>query len=309
MVLNKCQNMLLGIAIGDAFGAAYETKAIGSFSLDTAKYSAREGIKEGGYTDDTQMSIAVAEVLLRHGKNRSMQDFAESFLRCCKRDKRQGYGAGFESMLNACSSGAELMIKLNGSSERNGAAMRSVPFGIMQTIDDAVSAAAVSAIVTHNSKKGIASAFCIASASHYFYHNIGAPEGVFDYCIKACNGYDKETEDYLNAVKAMATFDPLLLFGIDNKDYGVPCDGMRTTGAVLHIVSKYGTDLKMALEHSVMLGGDTDTTAAIACGIVAMSTGLDNLPGFLLQNLEDGQYGKSYLLKLGEKLCQKYPSQ
>lgn len=309
MALNKCQNMLLGIAIGDAFGAAYETKATGAFSLDLTKYAVREGIKEGCYTDDTQMSIAVTEVILRHGMDRSMQNFANSFVKCYKRDKRQGYGSGFEAVLNTCNSGAELMMKLNGNSERNGAAMRSVPFGIMNSLENTLSTTAVNAIVTHNSKKGIASAYCVAAASHYFYHNIGSPEGVFDYCIQACNGYDMETEDYLKAVRDMKELDTALLFGEENKDYGVPCDGMRTAGAVLHIISRYGSDLKQALEQSILLGGDTDTTAAIACGIVAMNTGMESLPDFLVRDLEEGTYGKSYLLELGEKLFNKYSLQ
>ena len=73
MKLNKAQNMMLGIAIGDAFGLGYEFIHGGreevAKQFDFTKYRANpnEGwghSTPGLYSDDTQMSIAVAELLI-----------------------------------------------------------------------------------------------------------------------------------------------------------------------------------------------------------------------------------------------------
>jgi len=296
--------MLLGIAIGDAFGAAYETKAMGSFSVDMTRYATRQGIKEGCYTDDTQMSIAVAEVLAS-GSERSMWSFAESFVKCYNRDKRKGYTSGFTSVLEQCRNGQDLMFTVGGNSEKNGAAMRSVPFGVLPKLEDALGAALQSAIVTHNTKKGLMSAMCIAAASHYFYYNKGEPKDVIGYCIKACIGYDSETDTYLKELDRLQDLDSKILL---KGNIGVPCDAMITTGAVLYIASRFN-ELKQVMMETVILGGDTDTTASITTGLSAIRLGLDTLNPFMLSDLENNAYGKDYLLQLGEKLFRKYPAQ
>ncbi|MDI6737213.1 MAG: ADP-ribosylglycohydrolase family protein [Nanoarchaeota archaeon] len=304
MSFNKCQNMLLGIAIGDAFGAGYEMQPRYGFTLYMDKYLGRNSIKPGCYTDDTQMSIAVAEVLAS-GSERSMWSFADSFVKCYSRDKRTGYTSGFTSVLNKCKNGQDLMFKVGGNSEKNGAAMRSVPFGILPKLEDALGAAIQSAIVTHNTKKGLMSAMCIAAASHYFYYNKGEPKDLIGYCIKACMGYDSETDAYLKEVDKMQGIDSNTLL---KGNTGVPCDAMITTGAVLYIASRFN-ELKQVMMESVLLGGDTDTTASIAMGLSAIRPGLDTLSLFMLNDLENGAYGRDYLIQLGEKLFKKYPSQ
>lgn len=60
--------MLLEIAIGDAYGAGFEyvSTAIICEHNDLSGYiqHPRHGTKPGQYTDDTQMSISIAEVIV-----------------------------------------------------------------------------------------------------------------------------------------------------------------------------------------------------------------------------------------------------
>ena len=304
--MNKIQNLLLGVAIGDAFGIAYETMSRHEipevFDFTRYKKQPKEGWgnEAGEYTDDTQMSIAIAELLLS-GEPLTKENFADYFVRTYKRDERNGYGKGLRSTLPEVSDGKGLIEKLKTDSIRNGAAMRATPLGILKNARLVIEAAMTNASVTHDTSKGKASAVCMALASHYLLHEVGPLENLFKYCLELSSGIDQESTDYWKKVSQMQELDPVLFFGEADKDYGVPCDGMRTAGAVLYLVTKY-PDTVSVLKEAVLLGGDTDSVAALATGLKAIQCSLDSLPEFLLRDLENGNYGRDYLIQLGEKL-------
>lgn len=253
--MNKCQNMLLGIAIGDAFGAGYEMKPryriLKHFNID--KYTRKNPYKKGKYTDDAQMSIAVTELLLSNDKF-NIENLAQKFVEVYHRDAHSGYSSATKNALKNSKNGKDFLSRLKRDSIRNGACMRAVPIGVLPKVKDVVKYAIINAETTHNSPKGITSSVCIASASHYFYYNLGKPEGVFDFCINACTGLDKESLDYFKEVKTMKYFEPRIVFGKENEKFGVPCDGMRTAGAVLYILSRFSENPKQTLIESVLLG-------------------------------------------------------
>lgn len=303
MEFNPCQKMLLGIAIGDAFGAGYEMqprwKILKHFSF--SKYSRKNKSKLGHYTDDTQMSIAVAELILSR-QELTAENFADAFVACYQRDPHSGYSKKFGPILKSALDGKDLIAKIGGKSERNGAAMRSVPFGVFENLSDAVKYAEINAKVTHNSPKGIASSVCVAAASHYFFHKIGNSKGVFDYCIDACKGHDAESISYFKELKNMKYLEPELLFGKKDLRFGIPVDGMRTAGAMLYILSRYSESVKQTLIESVLLGGDTDSVASITTGIAAIHGNMNELPSFLVEKLENKKFGRNYLIELGNQL-------
>jgi len=252
------------------------------------------------------MSIGVTESMLSK-KKFNKENLAEKFVEAYKRDPHTGYTRVFSSILKSSRNGKDMLRKIRGDSIKNGAAMRAVPMGVLLKLKDVINSAKINASVTHNSPGGIFSSVCVAVASHYFYYNLGKPEKVFDFCLKACKGLDKEALAYIKELSKMKHFNPKLLFGEKDEKFGVPCHGVKTAGAVLYILSRFSDSVRQTLIESVMLGGDTDSTACICLGIVAMNQGLDELPKFLLKDLENRGYGKDYLIELGEKLCKKYP--
>ena len=301
---NKCQNMLLGRAFGDAFGVGFELlmnrkKVRRKFQFDYY-YIGGSGWKRGQYSDDTQMSMAVAELLISK-KEFNELNLANKFVEVYRRDPHFGYGS-IRYNLKKAKNGAELLKTVRGNSWGNGACMRATPIGILSNLKKAVQYAKINAKVTHNSPSAIASSVCIATATHYFYYNLGKPEKVFNYCINACRGIDGESIKYFEAVRDMKKFDSALLFGEKNKECGVPVNGMRTAGAVLYIISRFYKNPSETLKEAVLLGGDTDTTASMCLGIIAMKTGINKLPTFLFRDLENKRYGRDYLIELGGKL-------
>ena len=314
-VYSKEEKMMLGIAIGDAFGAGYEMVPrykVKSY-LNLTKYSRRKKWKEGMYTDDTQMSLAVVELLISK-EDFTKENLADYFIKVYKRDTRGGYSGAMGRLLKRCQTGKDLIkireigskkikeTNFKGGKCGNGAAMRAVPIGILPNIKDVIKYAKLNAEITHNMPAGIASSVGVACASHYFYYNLGEPKKVIDFCIKNIKGIDNETIDYLQRIKEMDELIPEILFGESAVNFGVLCDGMKTLGAILYILARYSDSPFNSLIEAVKLGGDADSTACIALGIASMNNNFDDLPKFLLNKLENGKFGKDYLIKLGKSL-------
>jgi hypothetical protein len=91
--------LLTFTAIGDAYGVCFEyaPREIIRTRNNLAGYFHHHKYQTGGgrYSDDTQMSIAVAEALLKFGNAASAHDFTASFVAAFQRDPREGYAGRF----------------------------------------------------------------------------------------------------------------------------------------------------------------------------------------------------------------------
>lgn len=162
--------MLKEIAIADAYGAGFEFSSIEKVKAhnNLSVYSTHDlyGFI-AKYTDDTQMTIAISELLLSDNKY-SKELIADKFVDCFKRDIRKGYSKGFYALLCSVKTGSELLLKIKPNSERNGAAMRSVPIGFLKNKEQVIELATIQAKVTHDTEVAIKSSCAIALASHFF---------------------------------------------------------------------------------------------------------------------------------------------
>src|SRR5947208_3168886 len=101
--------MLVELAIGDACGAGFEYAADRIVreqnNLSAYIQHPRHGIKPGCYTDDTQMSIAVAEAIVSD-EPWTPENLAQRFVAAFKRDPREGYAGSFYGFLQEVKDGA-----------------------------------------------------------------------------------------------------------------------------------------------------------------------------------------------------------
>jgi ADP-ribosyl-[dinitrogen reductase] hydrolase len=305
--VRKCVDMMLGIAIGDAYGGPFEN--LPGADIDPSALCESYGSnpiknnRPGHYTDDTQMSIALAEHICS-GVSFNHESLADRFLECYRRDRRPGYSKRTRTALDNASSGADLICAPERKSTRNGSMMRAVPLGVIGDLEKLIEYAIINSETTHCTPPAKTASATVALASHYFLWTDGDYADVGEFVLDNLKGFDDASRDYLHDAVGMDRLDPVLLFG-PGKD-GVPVDGIRTAGAILHILGKHpGT--WQALRQSILLGGDTDTTAAVATGISALRYGLSDLPNGLLSGLEKGPYGEFYLSKLGKRLAAYMP--
>jgi ADP-ribosyl-[dinitrogen reductase] hydrolase len=278
--------LLVEIAIGDAYGAGFEfcdrEKIIQCNTL--AGYVPHElGIAAGSYTDDTQMSIAVSEVLLSKTEM-SSSSFADAYVRCYRRDRRKGYAKGLQELLECCGCGAALRQRIRPESRRNGAAMRSVPLGLIADKNLLALAAREQAVVTHNTVEGVLSSQVVALMAHFVLYDQAALIDIPE-LVKSSTGFEL----------------------MSNWSSEVECDAIQTLHAVNTALLR-NRSMSSLLCDCVNFGGDVDSVAAIAMGIASLTPEYaSDLPVAILDGLEDGEYGRNFLTLLDAALAKEFP--
>src|SRR5579885_1780997 len=172
----RCFAMLLELAVGDAYGAGFEyaPRELIRRHNTLAGYvqHPRHRIRPGAYTDDTQMSLAIAEALIS-GEPWTPERLAQRFVDVFKRDPREGYASGFSRFLQQVEDGQQFLREIKPTSSKSGAAMRAAPLGILPTVALVRERCTVQAALTHNTPDGINAAVAAALMTHYFLSQLG----------------------------------------------------------------------------------------------------------------------------------------
>lgn len=279
--------MLLELAVGDAYGAGFEyadRNLIRQFNtLERYVKHPRHGIKHGGYTDDTQMSIAIAEVIVS-GMPWTPERLAGAFVQAFKRDPREGYAQGFYQFLKQVKDGQQFLAQIRSDSEKSGAAMRAAPIGFFPTVEEVIERATVQAKLTHNTPKGIGAAVAAALMSHYFLYQLGPKQ---------------DLGAFLGQYVAEEWSDPW-----DGKVKSKGWMSVRAAATALMAHDRMSALLQACIDFS----GDVDTVAAIALAAGSCSAEMEqDLPEHLVFGLEDGPYGRRYLIDLDRQLHALFP--
>jgi len=274
--------MLLEIAIGDAYGAGFEFVPDETIKKEhnlTKYYASRiDDLKVGQYTDDTQMTLAISELMISK-KVWTKELITKHFLEVFNRDRRCGYAKGFYKFLTDVSDEYEFLEKINPESIRNGAAMRSVPLSLIKDITELKNKAKLQASITHDTYEGVVSSQAVALIGNFFLYQNGKKEGIKTYLY----------EELFELFK-------------DNKTDRVPCDAIETIDAVVTVLTA-SNSFSEIIDRSVKLGGDTDSVASIACGLATLTDQyVNDLPEFLYNDLENETYGRDYIIDLDKEL-------
>jgi ADP-ribosylglycohydrolase len=290
--------MLLEIAIGDAYGAGFEFAGddfirahnnleyvthpnISSANVDLRRIgekviNPRE--MHGRYTDDTQMSIAIAEVIV-NDIPWTKEALADSFVSAFKRDQRTGYAGGFYQFLCDVRDGQDFLEKIRPNSDKSGSAMRAAPVGILITPDQVVRACTLQASLTHDTVNGILAADAAALMVHYFIYEDG-PKSQLGYYIEK-----SVPRDWCTPWRGFVS------------SKGIDCVRAAITAVV------ESEKLSEVLKRCISFGGDVDTVAAIAMGPASCCKEIEqDIPANLVDGLENGPFGREYIIDLDRKL-------
>lgn len=295
--------MLLRIAQADAYACAVEYiarskhEALFAEALRFERYLERPELKDveiGRYSDDTQMSIAVAEALIEH-PNPNVLRFGDKFIECYKRDPRGGYSDRVKNALVTAGTGVALLMRGDADSDFNGAAMRAVPIGVLPDPQLVAHVAAKQALLTHDTYGGSVAAQVVALASHFALYC----EEPFASHLNGFLGAHGIAAPVLASV--LKPWDGRVTVG-KNK----PGMGLLTARAVITLLREEHS-LMSIMRRIIEWGGDTDSVAAIAWGIASARYQDEVLPGFMERDLEPGgAYGPKFLRDLGQNLMEKY---
>jgi ADP-ribosyl-[dinitrogen reductase] hydrolase len=279
--------MLLELAIGDAYGAGFEYVRDRRFislnnNLKCYVKHPTHRLKPGCYTDDTQMSLAIAELVL-DALPWTPESVAAQFVECFHRDPREGYSGRFYKFLRKTKTGTEFLTAIDPGSEKSGAAMRAGPIGIYRDTAEVIRRCTLQAQLTHNTRDGVAAAVAVSLGMHYFLYDLGP-------------------KDHLPSfLKRYVPFN-----WADPWSGEVGSKGLMSVRAAITSVLR-NDSLSSILRSSIAWGGDTDTVASISMALASVSKEVDHdLPDHLVRNLEDGKYGQKYLRQLDERLTAKH---
>lgn len=303
---DRAAGVLLGTAAGDALGAGYEfTYPNAATTIDMIGGGPFKWAP-GQWTDDTSMALAITEVTATGvdlASTEGLDAIAAQFVRWYDSGP-EDIGNQTRAVLSARPANAAAMTEcarsLRGLKGGNGSLMRTAPVALayLGDQDGAIDSARKISELTHDDPRA-------AQACQLWTHAIGHAviHGNFDGVREYLSFAEKEVADY---------WGPLL----DQAEIGHPRD-FPQNGWVVHALQTAwwaitSTDhnnalhLQRALEAAVRAGGDTDTTAAIAGGLLGARWGASAIPERWLRIMHGWPgYTSTDLIGLANKSAQR----
>jgi ADP-ribosylglycohydrolase len=288
--LNRALLSLDGLAIGDALGEML------SYRCDQAARIIQEDAMVGGpwfHTDDTEMAIAVVETLRLAGAI-DQDTLAFYFARRFDADPDRGYGKMTRMQLRSVLEGTPWRTASSSAfsgrgSMGNGSAMRVAPLGAYFADDllRVCKEARLSSEVTHMHPEGIAGTVAIAVAAASVWQTRGRDaEERWQKIFQAVINHTPPGEVQAGLHKAVG----LSGASVEEAARTLGCGALITAQdsvpfAVWCAVSCLD-DFPGALSAAISGGGDCDTIAAMAGGIVALNVGHEGIPERWLRERE-----------------------
>jgi|GEM_PF-4502062 len=280
---------LTAVAMADAFARGFEFGLPLPYEMlkgmtGYRAHSMWPFLPPGSYSDDTQMTLALAELLLLHPGSLPSADEIENKLVAAYAHDPRGYSTRMrEAFGKAVESGEPLSDILgNAKGDSAGAAMRASVSGVLGDVRHVMHFAKVQAEITHAGDGVLAAQMAAMMA------------------FLTCVGCER------SAVRAK------LLSHWPDARLREPLKGRPLNKGMACVVTalnclENAASLWDLLLRCVAVGGDTDTVAVIAMGAGWWCRDLPNdLPHWLWYGLEDGAYGRSHLRRTEIKLAPKY---
>lgn len=283
-------NVLLGTAIGDALGVPFETKLANYEPLvawdgKTFLGSEHHKLQPGQYSDDTQMSLMVAESLLsQHGFD--PDDLSKRYVDWMVSGRARGYGKTTLMAVQNLLSGKHWSESGIPGSYGNGTAMRAAPFGIYfrNDLHSLVNICKIDSAITHASEEAEAGSIAIAMATALATNN------------DTDNLLDRLWEVLPNSKLKSAVFSldslidsPYILPEQALRVIGTKGDVRQTVPAALYCFLKFD-NYHEAVTAAIKAGGDTDTTAAIVGALFGAKLGMRGIDPELASFVEDADH-------------------
>jgi len=291
-------SVLLGTAIGDALGVPFETK-LANYELlvawdgETFLGSEHHKLKPGQYSDDTQMSLMVAESLIEnHGFN--PDDLAERYVEWITSGRARGYGKTTMLAIQNLLNGKHWSESGIAGSYGNGTAMRAAPFGVYfrNDLQSLISICKMDSAITHASDEAEAGSIAIGYAAAYAVNR--EKDGLLDELWKILP--DSKVKSIIYSLDSLID-SPHITPEQALRVIGTKADVRQTVPAALYCFLKF-KNYGEAIQAAIRAGGDTDTTAAIVGALFGARDGTMDIQGSWISGVEES----SRLVELDSQL-------
>ena len=287
---------LLGCAVGDALGAPFEGywdhQLPGRAALLRGFFEV-EGYPRGQYTDDTQLTLATIESIVRRG-DLEPADVARCIASLWKNDSVVGPGG-------ACTRAATTFLRTRDwttcgapvGQAGNGTAMRTAALGLFFLRDPERLPAAVADIsrITHQDPRSVAGGIAIAKATQLL--ATGEHRDAVGFCSEvaaAMRPYETAFADLVEALPSRLEEDresalsAIAWAGSPRPEFSRPVITpfvVPTVLAALWSLLKEPDSWTGAVAEAIGLGGDVDTLGAIVGALAGARLGATAIPAHL----------------------------
>lgn len=276
--LDRAAGVLLAAAAGDALGAGYEFTHPADDQTIAMIGGGVGAFAPGEWTDDTAMTVAIAEVTATGADLRTeaaLDSVAAGFLRWYASDPKDVGIQTAKVLARRDTSGAAMRATaaaLPGRTGGNGSLMRTAPVALAYLHDHQAQASAASKVsrLTHADLRAAQACqiWCRLIASTVL-------TGEVDHQWAFLVDLGDDVDDFWRPLKERAeTGTPA-----DFASNGWVVHALQTAWyAITHSTPRDGQALPAALELAVRAGHDTDTTACIAGGLLGARWGASAVP-------------------------------
>ncbi len=293
---------IVGLAVGDALGFPAEFRSREQMLLEFGSKGITDFVTESPhlYTDDTQMSIAVARGLLDVGdKNLDtlMTEIGRQFVRWSESaDNNRAPGRACMAGCANLKQGAAWRAAGIESSKGCGSAMRVSPIGLYyEDLDRVVEVARASSLLTHGHNAALEGAASAALLVALALRGSG-PQDMYTEIQSRCFGRSPDFDRCLAKVPAMVDKPPeeVLVKGMLGEGWVAE----EAVASALYCVWAHPDDYRRAVLTAVNTDGDSDSIAAITGSIMGARLGIDEIPKTWRESVENPHE----LLELGQLL-------
>lgn len=304
---DAAEAILFGLALGDALGAPTEFLKLPEIKRQYGAGGIAEPPEPALYTDDTQMTLALAEGLLDAGlhadPDAQMNAVGRRFvawLHSPENDRAPGATCiraveRFEAGAGWCASG-------DPNSKGCGSAMRVAAIGYLYRHDAARlrAVAEASGLITHGHPAAVAASIAAAYAVKLALDGVT----VAQYLPRIMATTDGISEDFDAAIYRVGHAGAWRDEEAALDHIGQGWVGEEAVALALYCVLRYPDDYAACVRRAANTDGDSDSVACIAGGIMGARLGLDAIPAAWRERCEHADYLRDLARRMGLALEQ-----
>ena len=311
---------LIGCAVGDALGAPIEGKSreeIASLEDITDRYRPllRRRAENpshyplGQYTDDTQLTVAIARSLVARGAVDGAE-IAREFASLWRSGEIVGAGPVADRAVRRLIEGVRWQdAAVPDDLPLNGAAMRIAPVALWNCdrLDRLADDVATASVVTHRHAVSIDAAMAVATAVALAVTSSAIKTSMFlDAVASSVRSRNRSFAGHIQGLDNWLLSPPqTALEAIAEtghrpgaRGFGIPALAEPTVLASLYAFLRSPDDYVATITFALRIGGDVDTIAAIAGAMSGAHNGVDAIPEHLATGVKDS----GEIMGLGERL-------
>lgn len=297
---------LVGCAVGDALGAPFENRTraeiaeVTDLTTEFRPFGKQAWRRAAGqYTDDTQQTVAIARSMVDSGRVDGAGIAAE-FVKLWESGEIVGQGPVADRAVKRLMAGVPWHeAAVADDLPWNGSAMRVSPIGLwnFDDADQLTKDATTSSIVTHQHPLAIAGAIATATAvAHASTTGSIVTANFLQSASRSIAEQSPEFAEHILALRDWLTLDETTALEAmasasgqkpHPRGFGISVHVEATVLASLYAFLKHPDDYRATVELAIRVGGDVDTTAAIAGAICGAHNGVDAIPGHLIEGVKD----------------------